>query len=688
MKNFSIKLRFILLIFGFSLIFLFSCNKVNDKYSFKKWTPYVILPIANSTITIRDVFSNDSTVQTAPDSSLIFIFKKDSAFISHSGKIFSFPEQLSHAFHFSLGEVILDTFSNDTSLTIIQTIQYLNKAAADTLINKLDGKSYVFPKFWIKQPLSLNLPVISNFNSVKLATGLFSLTIKNTLPVTIDTLTFEVWDKVNNLKLKAFNVYNLLPGKSKIDTIVLNNKSISNKFKIDIGIFSSKGSNGKKVIINKDQGLFFHLTASNLKGISGTAIIPNQSLTTGVNFYSIVTNNDSDRIYNLKISDADIFYNINSQFAIPITLKIGIPFLVGNQQSEINAIQVLPGKLNSGIFKLANANIDMTRNPKVKYSQIPLFFNLSFSSSGKLISFDSADFINANLVFNKIKMDYVKGHVGKRRINFPKDSTQVDLGIIKKLSGSLLFTNPEIILNYSNSFGIPFKLNLRVIGKNKISGQKRIITADSITIQHPIVEGGTVYRSFNFNKDNSDIINFFALKPDEVSYSGIVTTSQNINNLDFITSNSVFTAGIKIRIPMNFNASNLVMYDTIRKFNISTSNLPIQNGNLKIKIFNKFPLDLKGELFFIDSTKKQILENIKTGLIKSGFYDSSGEVIKAYSDSLKVDITPDFLNSLSRTNQIIIKLTANSPNNNNSILYSTNQIKLELSLKAILKLNK
>ncbi len=688
MKNFSIKYRIILLTFVFSLIFLFSCNKINDKYSFKKWTPNVIIPIANSTITIKDIFSNDSTIQTAPDSSLIFIFKKDSAFLSHTGKILGFPEQLAHTFHLSLGEVTLDTFSNDTSLTILQTIKYLNKDAADSLKNKLDGKKYVFPKFWIKQPLSLDLPVISNFNSVKLATGLFSLTIKNTLPVTIDTLTFEAWDKVNKLKLKTFNIYNLLPGKSKIDTIVLNNKSISNKLKIDIGIFSSKGSSGKKVIINKDQGLFFHLKASNLKGISGTAIIPNQSLTTGVNFYSIVTNNHSDRIYNLKISDADIQYNVKSQFAIPITLKIGIPFLIGNQQNEIKPIQVLPGKITSGICKLANANIDMTRNPKVRYSQIPLVFSLNFSSIGKLISFDSTDFINAELLVNKIKMDYVKGHIGKREINFTKDSTNVDLGIIKKLSGSLLFTNPEIIFNYSNSFGIPFNLNLSVLGKNKNSGQQIIIKADSIPINYPLVTGGTVYRSLSFNKDNSNVINFFALKPDKISYSGIAETSQNVNNIDFITANSAFAVDIKIKIPMNFNASNLVMYDTIRNLNISTDKLPIQDGILKIKIFNRFPLDLKGEIFFIDTKNNQILESIKTGLIKSGFYDSTGEVTKAYSDSLKIDINPDFLNNLSNSDQVIIKLTADSPNNNNSILYSTNQIKLELSLKARLKLNK
>ena len=117
-------------------------------------------------------------------------------------------------------------------------------------------------------------------------------------------------------------------------------------------------------------------------------------------------------------------------------------------------------------------------------------------------------------------LDYVKGYFGQLSKQIDPDNFDTGLeDFMSNITGQFHISNPSLILNYSNSFGIPIEVTLNVTGRRNT--QSVNLGLAPFTISSPAsLTVRDVSSSIAINNSNSAISNLISLPPYKITFSG------------------------------------------------------------------------------------------------------------------------------------------------------------------------
>ena len=185
------KKPFIYLIFMFILIIAgciketYNMNKLSDKI---KYAPSLSVVAATGNISLSDIVKPNDTVRFDGTKFVNIVLKKDSVINMKLADYFDLSNMVSFSKGYKLGNLKLDDFQS----TISFPLSSFSSSIAPPPVNGF----FIFPPFG-----TINLPNtvfngINNFQNAVFFSGTITISVKNNLPVTLNSIKISLFNSV------------------------------------------------------------------------------------------------------------------------------------------------------------------------------------------------------------------------------------------------------------------------------------------------------------------------------------------------------------------------------------------------------------------------------------------------------------------------------------------------------------
>lgn len=667
----------ILIISILLLILNVSCRKDLSKVSTSQWKPELAAPFIQTTIVFNNLFPNDTNLVTQEDSSLVYFYVKDSVFNISADTLLEITEQISHEQEFSLGEIEMEPFGFDEELQMIDILPYLEQSVQDTLL-KYDGQQTYFPPFALLEPTTLDSEPIENFIDLSFSVGKMIISTTNNLPVSLLNIDFQVIDKLSQDVIAEINIDELASGTQHFDTTDIAGIVLGNEFTYKINTVSSLGSYPDMVEIDLSKGLGFSLEARDLKIISGSAIITEQLMYSSTEMIDFGL--DPEKLKHIKFSSGNFVYFLYSEMNVGINVNMKLLTALIDGQVPQSIFDVSPNGEVLNNWDLSNMSADLSTDINQDYNIFPIELILSIMPTDEIVTFDSSDKINGVFGLEDLKLAYADGFLGQQEVQISEDTLDLNFDFLSQIEGELILEEPSITMNYTNSIGVPIQINTDFIGSNSESGQSQTLSVEGVNINSPEQIGDSVQGNIIIDRNNSGIVDFLAIRPNQIIYSGVALVNPMGENLNFVESTSKLNAGVELKIPLILRADHLTFVDTLG-FSATSNNLPIDEGSIKLNIQNGFPFDLKMSMVLADSISGEIIDKLTFDDIASAEVDANGVVIAKTPSEIIVEFSPSFLDNMKIANRIFLEAETSTFGQGQTpvVLYSDYEIDVTIS---------
>lgn len=679
----KMKLKFFLLpsILIGTLLFS-SCKRNNDS---PLWNIDMLAPLVQASLSMGNIVKDTGAININSDNSYTIVTRQELAKISlDSLVVLNAPPFNKIA---KVNSLVLDTKTDTTKITIGQIAQALidngNSLGYAILFAATSGTPINLTGL---PPLSFtNLPIDASnlFKDAEIATGTLTLKIANNLPVDIQTLQFDIKNKIDQATVIA-NTFSSITanGGSVTDTKDLAGKHIEGLMEVDIPVLQLGNGN---VILNLSQSIDVILTISGVSVNSATAVFPDQDIVKYEEDVSLIGLSNGIELTYAEIESGYIKVevistaqdNVYFTYGIPGAFKTGVPFEV---QTIVPA--ALPGAVSSVSFNydLSGYSLDLTGQMNNK---VNTFFNTlvgRIKYTGLDVSFSLSDSMIIRVSTVDLKPSYAKGYLGKDTIAVGPASVLLD--IFKNIeSGSLNFEKIKMNIVVDNGFGLDGSVKINTISAtNTRSGVTKSLTGPTIGSLLTVAKAtdkpyANTISNFDMSTGSNaaDLINIL---PDKVNYDVQVITNPAGNTgaySDFAYNNGVLNAFLDIEMPLSLIASQLVLSDTVA-FNMAklkTKN--VNSGTFSVNVKNGFPLNAAMKMYFLNSSGT-IIDSLKSssGAILPAPVDAANVAIGKQSSILSFYVDEQQMDNFYNSTNIIFKIEFTTvPNNAYLKIYST-----------------
>jgi len=633
----------------FFLILLTGCKKDFSKITTSEWHPTITAPFIQTEMTLRNLIGNDSLLQADEDSLLVYYYQRDSVVYFTPDSLIETRDTATSS-SFSLGDLMIGDITENVEVTLNDLLPNLPSEVADSLMAN-DGKFNIFPAFQLESAVTVELPPVNLFETITFSDGYFALQINNQLPVHLTNISIDILDVINNYIIGSLFINNLDSGNIVYDTVFLQGKTLSNEFAYRINHIESKGSYPDSVLINLSKGLAIQLNGQEMRVVRGVAKFESQIL------YSDNKVVDIDfgdaRIREIVLSGGVLQYQFQSYLNLSANIVLRLPTAEKGGKIPENSFNLSPNGFYDVSWNLANMSVDLSTDPEQPYNKMPVFLELEIEQTTGLVQFDSADQVSVDLSVHNLTLAAASGNFGTQSGTINEDTINLDLNYFKNIEGEIIIDDPVFTLSYFNNFGIPMVVHTNFYGKNTSTDETVNLGIDSLVINYPDTEGHSVNESFIFNKTNSNIVEFLALMPDILVFSGDYLTNWNGDTSNFFTEYSSLLVNSEIRIPLVFKSSSLVFTDTLDFLQESIGD-PVESGALQLNVVNGLPFNFDVRLQVPDSITGEIVDYVDFGEIQSANIDINGKVSAPVSSVVTVVLNNMFLQNLKRANVLIL----------------------------------
>ncbi|MBI9037372.1 MAG: hypothetical protein JEY97_04495 [Bacteroidales bacterium] len=716
MRKFT-KSIFSIFIILFMLLMAFqSCKKDLNKIVTPTLNPTMSVPLLNTNLTLGHLLEQDSNLIYNSDSSIKIVYSDDSLFSIGVDEIIEIPEQEEVVEHFDLGKVEIDNVSINEQVVLYDMIQNIPSHQRDSILAH-DGTVDFFPATDPpSQPVLVNLPEFNNFSSVVLSEGYLVLSITNNIRVPFQNINIVIEDIINSIDIGTILIPQIDSMATVKDSISLAGVEMSNSLRARISDFTSPGSGlmanpnpppdsipdpSKFVLVEVNIDNFYvEATTSNIKATSGFAKIPYQS--------KPIYNNDTtigfdvpsgSELQHITLSKVNLIYEINSTIKTTIDLKLMLPdaTIDGNPVTPRN-ITIPPLGTVNDTWNLDGVEFDLTTDPLKPYNAVHIAYEVTSQPTGEnLVEFDQNEYVEMIYSLDNIDFSFVDGYFGNQLFEVDLDSLDLNIDFLDQISGGLIFSDPEISLNYSNSIGVPIAVNLNMTGKSKTGKEQNIDILidgeDTIRFEYPKIPGEIILSSFIINKENSKIQDFLALPPKGITYSGAGLTNTPIGTpvYNFANISDKFTLGVDMKLPLSLETSDLEIYETVDVNLGDDFSKNVESASLKINAINGFPFSADFLLVLKDSISPENIVALDTISVEGGLIaaktNAVGKVIETTNCSLTIDLNDHQLDSFSKANQLTFTSKMSTYESGIAKLYTNYYIKAYIAIDGKFKID-
>lgn len=322
-------------------------------------------------------------------------------------------------------------------------------------------------------------------------------------------------------------------------------------------------------------------------------------------------------------------FGFTSAFDKPVNVEVGIKQASLNGQPFVHNFVVEPGiSTVSPLFSIRSYEFTSPEN------------HLSFYYDARLPDGTRVELDNAYFEFTYLIFEYLEGYLGKNVQNLNAQNIKVNIFDLWQ-SGLLEFADPKIILRLDNSFGFPVQAIINSFEITNLNGEVIPLESslfDELNIfDYPkLNEVGEVKSSeFIFNKDNSNFASAFNQKVTNVSYDvdALVNPDDNENVIGFYTFDSYYLMNVAVELPMTFKADNFELAGELEMADLPDEIDLVESLELKCYVTNLFPVDVAGQLFFLDDSGNRIDSLFEDGaeFFPAATVESDGSITPAPS---------------------------------------------------------
>ncbi len=402
------------------------------------------------------------------------------------------------------------------------------------------------------------------------------------------------------------------------------------------------------------------------------------------------------KIKEMSVITGSMSYTITSWCDFETNIEIVFPS-IDDGGSPLTAIINIPANdVNSGAIVLDNTIICLDSDPNQPCNRLPV--NYSINPVGAPV-LDPIDSIRIEVLFEEPQYDYIRGFFGTHVIESEKDTLELGLeDLFSKITGSIFLSDPGISVDYTNSFGIPMRIDALVTGINS-EDTISLDRAPEVLLYPVSTDNREVTSSFVIDRDNSSLPELVSMLPDKIILGGSASVNPDGETAqdNLIFGNSGFSADITIEVPLEFRINDLQLSDTTANFLLDEEEggSPLDNlSSLKLTMFidNGFPLGGSILVALYDSISGVVVDQIDTGdFFEPAEVDGNGRVTTSTEHTTEIEFTESFLESAGEANSIIFSfmLYTTDHGSKDVKIYSDYSIQFSagLSFKANLNLN-
>jgi hypothetical protein len=345
--------------------------------------------------------------------------------------------------------------------------------------------------------------------------------------------------------------------------------------------------------------------------------------------------NNGAEIDSVNFKGGTLVFHVSSEFKHLGRITITMTTLTKNGQPlQFN----MPINRSDGTF--SDSIVRSLNGYKLAFNatnKIPLSYEVAFKNSMQPIL--ATQKISINIDVRKPSFKSIFGYFASYPvIDDYVSKTKIDV-YENVIATNAKIADPRINIIYSNSFGIPVRLQLtNTHTYSDINGTQPLTLNPSINpinIKYPNISqiGTTTRDTIRINKTNSSIVSAFNTAPQQFIANVTATTNPAGKSFNFALDTSRLNVDMEVELPMDLQASNYNRMDTL-DFDVSDA-VPDYDIVNKIAIYatftNAIPCDLNLQVYLADENYA-VVDSLFTvadqPIIKSGEIDSNGKVTK------------------------------------------------------------
>ena len=659
--------------------------------------PSMAIPIIHSTTTLVDLLPEDENMSFDDDGFIRIIYKEDSIAQVSSDTLLVIEDQDPTQELFAIEAIDIDDFQTDFNVTLSELTDNLQADIAqdidDAILNAEINGSAWFPPI-PSQSGGVYSHQASNdleFEYVLISQGELSVEIINNFAFEISSLQLEIINTDNQDVIGQFLFSSILSGTSQLQSINLANEYLYSDIEISVVQFSSIGSgfnpfdNSSFLSFNGSDDMVFLISGNAIQATEGSIKFPEQE---GPSDSLIVDMqlDDGVEISHIDLASGAIVYNYQSSVNTSIQLNIEIPSLkdqfqmVFSETLEINNTQFTGPQSIS--FPLDNYSFDLSES----VNQIQVNYSSQIMGSNTFQPFSENDQIQIDLGMQNLEFSYVEGYFGQIEQEIQQDEMDFDFSVLDDIAPNLYLETPNLRFTVDNAIGVPFRIDLDVIGIN---------ANESISLDGPFINAvGQVSTITNFTNSNSQLPDFIALSPSQILYSGFVLSNPygNTGVLNSITTGSNIEIGFEMDLPLHLRLEDAIRIDTLALDfageNDDTSGSDyVDSVILKLHTENEFPLDIDLMILFTDSVSGLVLDSLDVELLDGAEVDEDGRTISANIYDSNIVLNSGQIDALFNSNRALLEIKMNSYDNQNTAVKLYTDYEFKIAVGAILELN-
>lgn len=400
------------------------------------------------------------------------------------------------------------------------------------------------------------------------------------------------------------------------------------------------------------------------------------------------TNNNRFQLRDVSLLEATlaeglIFFEISSNITEEIDMVYEVPG--ANKDGQVLRLErTIPAASSQNApvsivdsIDLSGYSLDLRGKDKNTANTIFFYFSAAVSPNASAVTISSLQYVNLKTTYKNLLPYYGRGYFRQQSIN--EGGSSEDFEVFRNLpSGNIDLKEIELDFRVKNSIGVDISAGISELKASNTRngnsvflsgpGKEKRLNLNRATEQSDL--DPPVFPQFTehiIDQNNSNLDELLEVLPDRLDYALDLEINPKGNisgGNDFIYLNTGIEIDLNARIPLHFRADEMIFLDTLDlvldSAQRSVSTDPLYGGVIYLKALNRFPLSLKPELFFMDSTKA-IRDSIQSTQLINAYPETSTESTE--ESILEFPMSEELVDRLYDYPYIVLKLEIESRGN-------------------------
>lgn len=634
------------------------------------------IPLIHSTTALIDLLPENENMTFDPDGAIKITYMEEDIAKVYSDEFLSLEDQAPSIESFEIGTIDLPEVSDSQIITLEELSQKLTDPVLSSNISnafslaELNGGLAWFPPINSQSGGVYDQNISDQFISIDIVSGSLSLNVINNLGVPIDFLRLQLKNQFANDFIGDVSYSNIMPGESYIQSIVLDNQTLYSDISFEVveifvagsGVDSSPFDSNVYQPISIGDNITIDIQGDAFEVNHGIVIMPEIDDGPSDSFSFDFELDDDIELIEVQLSSGMIQYEYESSINANLNLIISIPQLIdpqGHSYSKDISIE------NTGISStvvlddLSEYKFDFSSSSNV----ISVSYETQINSSSNFTTYDFTDSIRLSIGIADLDFISVTGHFGQQTELIEQDVLNIDVSVLEDITSGIQLESPILRFFVDNSIGIPFEIDLDLLGTN---------AGEQVSLNGPLINiPANEFTSEEFNNSNSQLSQLIALSPSVISYSGSVTTNPDNDGsvLNTLSPGTDISIGFEMDLPLHLRIEDAVSRDTLAltfsENNPKDQGLEIERVKFKLRTENDFPLDVNLTILFSDSLTGFVLDSIKLDLLEAAAVDEIGRTITPNIYESLIEMDDGQIDAIFNANQVLLNVQMNSFENQN-----------------------